>query len=276
MINSIQDCTTLSNGVAMPWFGLGVFQSKDDGEVQGAIKYALESGYRHIDTASIYGNEMGVGQAIKDSGVPREEIFLTTKVWNTEQGYDSTIDAFEASLKRLEQDYVDLYLIHWPVLDKYLDTWRALEELYQQKRVRAIGVSNFLVHHLKDLLPQCEIKPMVNQVEFHPRLLQPTLLDFCKSEQIQLVAWSPIMRGKVMEFPQLIEIGEKYGKSPAQVVLRWDLQHQVVTIPKSARQDRIQSNADIFDFELSDEEMVLIDQMDRGERTGPDPDNFNF
>jgi diketogulonate reductase-like aldo/keto reductase len=276
MINSIKDCTTLSNGVKMPWFGLGVFESKEGSEVQQAVHYALDSGYRHIDTASIYGNEKGVGQAIKDSGIAREEVFLTTKVWNSDQGFDTTIQAFEASLNRLEQDYIDLYLIHWPVLEKYQDTWKALEHLYKQQKVRAIGVSNFLVHHLKDLLPNCEIKPMVNQVEFHPRLLQPTLLDFCRSEKIQLEAWSPIMRGRVMEFPELVEIGERYGKSPVQVVLRWDLQHQVVTIPKSARQDRIASNADIFDFELSEAEMSIIDQMDRGERTGPDPDNFNF
>lgn len=260
----------------MPWFGLGVFESKEGAEVQQAVHHALDSGYRHIDTASIYGNEKGVGQAIKDSGIPREEVFLTTKVWNSDQGFDTTIQAFEASLKRLDQDYIDLYLIHWPVLEKYQHTWKALEQLYQQQKVRAIGVSNFLVHHLKDLLPQCEIKPMVNQVEFHPRLLQPTLLDFCRSENIQLEAWSPIMRGRVMEFPELVEIGERHGKSPVQVVLRWDLQHQVVTIPKSARQDRIASNAEIFDFELSESEMSTIDQMDRGERTGPDPDNFNF
>ena len=276
MIDSIKDCTTLSNGVKMPWFGLGVFESQDGSEVQQAIQSALDCGYRSIDTASIYGNEKGVGQAIRETDIPREEIFLTTKVWNSDQGFDSTLQAFEDSLQRLGQDYVDLYLIHWPVQGQYHDTWRALEQLYKQQKVRAIGVSNFLVHHLKDLLPHCDVKPMVNQVEFHPRLVQPTLLDFCQSEGIQLEAWSPIMRGKVVEVPELIEIGEKYGKSPVQVVLRWDLQHQVVTIPKSVRQERILSNADIFDFQLSPEEMANIDQLDRGERTGPDPDNFNF
>ena len=260
----------------MPWFGLGVFKSREGNEVQDAVRCALEVGYRSIDTASIYGNEQGVGQAIKDCGIPREEIFLTTKVWNSDQGYDSTMRAFSASLERLNQDYVDLYLVHWPVKHLYKDTWRALEHLYQQQRVRAIGVSNFLVHHLKDLLPQCEVKPMVNQVEFHPRLLQPTLLDFCRSEGIQLEAWSPVMRGEVGKLPELVSIGEKYGKSPFQVALRWDLQHQVVTIPKSASADRIASNADIFDFELSTEDMSEIDHLDRGERIGPDPDNFNF
>jgi len=260
----------------MPWFGLGVFKSQEGSEVQQAIHCALELGYRSIDTASVYGNEQGVGRAIKDCATPREEIFLTTKVWNTDQGYDSTIRAFNASLERLGQEYVDLYLVHWPVQGLYRDTWRALEYLYQQQRVRAIGVSNFLVHHLKDLLQHCEIKPMVNQVEFHPRLLQPTLLDFCRSEEIQLEAWGPIMRGKAAELPPLVSIGEKYRKSPFQVALRWDLQHQVVTIPKSARADRIASNADIFDFELSDEDMAAIDRLDRGERIGPDPDNFSF
>jgi diketogulonate reductase-like aldo/keto reductase len=276
MINAISDCTTLSNGVQMPWFGLGVFQSEDGKEVEQAIHWALELGYRSIDTASIYGNEAGVGNAINSSAIPREEIFLTTKVWNNDQGFNSTLAAFEASLKRLGQDYVDLYLVHWPVLDKYGDTWRALEQLYREKRVRAIGVSNFLVHHLKDLLSSCELVPMVNQVEFHPRLLQPTLLDYCRSEGIQLEAWSPILRGKVMEISELVHIGEKYGKSAAQIALRWDLQHEVVTIPKSANKQRIASNADIFDFELSSEEMYLIDKLDRHERVGPDPDNFNF
>ena len=276
MIEAITDAATLSNGVQMPWFGLGVFESKNGGEVEQAIHWALDHGYRSIDTAGIYGNEEGVGKAIRDSSVPREEIFLTTKVWNTNQGYESTLQAFDASLKRLGVEYLDLYLIHWPVKDKYQQTWSALEQLYQEKKVRAIGVSNFLVHHLKNLLTGCQVKPMVNQVEFHPRLVQPTLMDFCRSEAIQLEAWSPIMRGKVMEIPEMVRIGEKYGKSPVQIALRWDLQHEVVTIPKSVKEDRIISNADIFDFELSEDEMTVIDQLDRGERVGPDPDNFNF
>lgn len=276
MIKSIQDRTTLSNGVRMPWFGLGVFQTEEGPEVEQAVQWALELGYRSVDTASAYGNEAGVGRALKRSSVPREEIFLTTKVWNQDQGFDSTLKAFEQSLLRLDQDFVDLYLVHWPVKGQYKDTWRALEHLYQEQRVRAIGVSNFLVHHLKDLLSDCEIVPMVNQVEFHPRLIQPTLLDFCQSEGIQLEAWSPIMKGRVLNIQELVSIGEKYGKSAVQVALRWDLQHQVVTIPKSAQQQRIASNADIFDFELSEEDMARIDQLDRGDRVGPDPDNFDF
>ena len=276
MIESITDTTTLSNGVQMPWFGLGVFESKAGSEVEQPVQWALAPPYRSIDTASIYGNETGVGRALKESGVPREDIFLTTKIWNTDQGYESTLKGFEESLDRLGVDYLDLYLVHWPVQGKYKETWRALEHLYNEQRVRAIGVSNFLVHHLKDLLSACQIKPMVNQVEFHPRLFQPTLMDFCRSEGIQLEAWSPIMRGKVMKIPVLVEIAEKYGKSPVQITLRWDLQHQVVTIPKSAKQERIAANADIFDFELSENEMAVIDQLDRGERVGPNPDNFNF
>ena len=260
----------------MPWLGLGVFESKEGEEVQNAIQAALDLGYRSFDTASIYGNELGVGQALRESDIPRDQIFLTTKVWNTDQGYDTAMRAFDASMDRLGLEYVDLYLIHWPVKGKYKDTWRALENLYKQNRVRSIGVSNFLVHHLKDLLQDCEIKPMVNQVEFHPRLFQPTLVDYCRSEKIQLEAWSPIMRGKVLQIPELVEIGKKYGKTPVQIALRWDLQHGVVTIPKSVKQERLASNADIFDFELSAEDMVIIDQLDRGERVGPDPDNFNF
>ena len=276
MMETIADTTTLHNGVKMPWFGLGVFQSKEGDEIEQAIQWALEHGYRSIDTASIYGNEQGVGKALKNSGLSREELFITTKVWNNDQGFDSTLKAFDESMARLDLDYLDLYLIHWPVKGKYKDTWLALEQLYQEQRVRAIGVSNFKVHHLKDLLNVCQVKPMVDQVEFHPRLVQPTLMDFCKSEGIQLEAWSPIMKGKVMEIPELISLGAKYGKSPVQVVLRWDLQHGVVTIPKSVQKDRIISNADIFDFELSAEDMAVIDLLDRGERVGPDPDNFNF
>ena len=276
MIQSIKDRVALYNDVQMPWFGLGVFESKEGQEVRDAVTCALKNGYRSIDTASIYGNELGVGEALKHSEIPREQLFITTKVWNTDQGYDSTLKAFDKSLERLQLDYIDLYLVHWPVKGKYKDTWRALEFLYQQKRVRAIGVSNFLVHHLKDLLADCSVRPMVNQVEFHPRLVQPTLLDFCQSEKIQIEAWSPIMRGKVLEIPELVQIGKKYQKSAVQVVLRWDLQHGVVTITKSAPCDRIISNSDIFDFELNTEEMMMIDQLDLGERVGPDPDNFNF
>ena len=276
MIDHIQDTTELSNGVKMPWLGLGVWQSQEGKEVEQAVLWALEQGYRSIDTAAIYRNEAGVGKALKQSGVPREEVFLTTKVWNSDQGFENTLAAFESSLQLLDTDYVDLYLIHWPVAGKYKETWRALELLYQENKVRAIGVSNFLVHHLKDLLPGCQVKPMVNQVEFHPYLIQPTLLDYCHTEGIQLEAWSPLMQGRVVEVPELVAIGEKYGKSAVQVTLRWNLQHGVITIPKSVKKERIISNSEIFDFELSDDEMQVIDALDRGIRVGPDPDNFDF
>ena len=276
MIDHIQDTTELSNGVKMPWLGLGVWQSQEGKEVEQAVLWALEQGYRSIDTAAIYRNEAGVGKALKQSGVPREEVFLTTKVWNSDQGFENTLAAFESSLQLLDTEYVDLYLIHWPVAGKYKETWRALELLYQENKVRAIGVSNFLVHHLKDLLPGCQVKPMVNQVEFHPYLIQPTLLDYCHTEGIQLEAWSPLMQGRVVEVPELVAIGEKYGKSAVQVTLRWNLQHGVITIPKSVKKERIISNSEIFDFELSDDEMQVIDALDRGTRVGPDPDNFDF
>lgn len=276
MIHSIRDCATLNNGVEMPWFGLGVFKAKDGREVEQAVHWALEQGYRSIDTAAVYENEQGVGNAVLGSGVPREDVFITTKVWNSDQGYDTTLRAFDASLKRLNTTYIDLYLIHWPVKQKYKDTWRALERIHEDGRARAIGVSNFMVHHLKDLLDDAEVTPAVNQVEFHPWLVQPALLEFCQDNGIFLEAWSPIMRGKVNEVPEIAAIAERHGKTPAQIVLRWDLQHRVITIPKSVRQERIVANADIFDFELGEDDMAAIDALDRGQRLGPDPDNFNF
>jgi diketogulonate reductase-like aldo/keto reductase len=260
----------------MPWLGFGTFRAEEGTQARDAVVYALESGYRSIDTAAIYENEASVGEGIRESGIAREEIFVTTKVWNSDQGYESTLRAFDASLERLGLEYLDLYLIHWPVKGKYKDTWRALEKIYEEKRARAIGVSNFMVHHLKDLLGDAQVKPMANQVEFHPHLRQQELLDFCKEQEIQHEAWSPIMKGRVKDVPALVEIGKKYGKSPVQVTLRWDLQKGSVTIPKSVHKDRIQSNADIFDFELSQADVQAIDALDKGERLGPDPDNFDF
>ncbi|MBO2533432.1 Aldo/keto reductase [Planifilum fulgidum] len=276
MAQHISDATVLANGVNMPWLGLGVYKAKEGEEVEQAVKAALRIGYRSIDTAAFYGNEEGVGRAVRESGIPREEIFITTKVWNSDQGYERTLAAFEASLQRLGMEYVDLYLIHWPVKGKYKETWRALETLYKEGKARAIGVSNFQVHHLEDLMADAEIKPMVNQVEFHPFLTQEKLRDFCRREGIQLEAWSPLMRGEVVNVPEIVELAEKYGKTPAQIVLRWDLQHGVVTIPKSVREARIRENADLFDFELSAEDMAKLDALNRNHRFGPDPDNFNF
>lgn len=266
----------LNNGVEMPWLGLGVFLSKEGNEVINAVKYALEVGYRSIDTAAIYKNEQGVGQAIKESSVPRKEIFLTSKVWNTDQGYQSTLKAFDKSLEKLQTDYLDLYLIHWPKGELSAESWKALEELYEKGKVKAIGVSNFMVHHLEDLLKTCQIKPMVNQVEFHPKLIQPDLLTFCKTNEIQLEAWSPIMKGRVNDIPLMKALAEKYKKTPAQITLRWELQKGVVVIPKSVTPERISSNAGIFDFILSEQDMAKIDTLDMAKRIGPDPDNFDF
>lgn len=276
MIGSIKDSTRLNNGLDMPWLGFGVFKIKDGQEVENAVRQALEIGYRSIDTAAVYGNERGVGKALRESGIPREEIFLTTKVWNDDLRAKRTGEAFEESLQRLGTEYVDLYLIHWPVKGYYHEAWQVLEEIYQSGRAKAIGVSNFMVYHLEDLLRHSQIVPAVNQAEFHPRLVQPGLLRFCQDHKIQVEAWSPLMRGQIADEPRIQELAAKYHKTPAQVVLRWDLQHEVVTIPKSTHADRIAENAQIFDFELSREDMNALDALDEGKRTGPDPNNFDF
>jgi len=276
VINNINDCAVLSNGVKMPWLGLGVWQAKNGEEVINAVKWAIEAGYRSIDTAAAYGNEEGVGKAIKESGVSREELFITTKLWNADQGYDSALKAFDESRKRLGLDYIDLYLIHWPVKGKYVDSWRALVKLYNDGLVRAIGVSNFLSHHLEDIISDTGVVPMVNQFELHPWLTQKPLLEFCKKHNIQVEAYSPLMRGKFKEIPLLDEIGQKYGKTAPQVILRWHLQNGVIVIPKSVNRDRIIQNADIFDFELSAEDMERIDGLNRDYRLLPHPDKIDF
>ncbi|MGG1346746.1 glyoxal/methylglyoxal reductase [Bacillus subtilis] len=276
MSTSLKDTVKLHNGVEMPWFGLGVFKVENGNEATESVKAAIKNGYRSIDTAAIYKNEEGVGIGIKESGVAREELFITSKVWNEDQGYETTLAAFEKSLERLQLDYLDLYLIHWPGKDKYKDTWRALEKLYKDGKIRAIGVSNFQVHHLEELLKDAEIKPMINQVEFHPRLTQQELRDYCKAQGIQLEAWSPLMQGQLLDNEVLAQIAEKHNKSVAQVILRWDLQHEVVTIPKSIKEHRIIENADIFDFELSQEDMDKIDALNKDERVGPNPDELLF
>ena len=275
-ISDIGGTIELSNGVSMPYLGLGVFQVDDGKEVIQAVKHALSAGYRHIDTASLYGNERGVGQAVAGSGIPRREIFVTSKVWNSDQGYNSTLRAFEKSMKLLGFEYLDLYLVHWPVKGKYIETWKALEYLYTEGRIRAIGVSNFLRHHLEDLIKHCTTIPMVNQMEFHPRLIQQNLIDYCFSHRIQYEAWSPLMQGKIFNIRELQALASKYGKDIAQIVLRWNLQKGVVTIPKSVNQERIISNAQIFDFEILTEDMLAIDSLDKHQRVGADPDNFNF
>ncbi|HHT7218828.1 aldo/keto reductase [Bacillus cereus] len=279
-MKNLQSKTVLNNGVEMPWFGLGVFKVEDGPELVEAVKSAIKAGYRSIDTAAIYGNEKAVGEGIragiKEAGISREDLFITSKVWNSDQGYETTLAAYEESLKKLELDYLDLYLVHWPVEGKYKDTWRALETLYNEKRVRAIGVSNFQIHHLQDVIKDAEIKPMINQVEYHPRLTQKELQAFCKEQGIQMEAWSPLMQGQLLDNEKLQEIAEKHGKTTAQVILRWDLQNGVITIPKSTKEHRIIANADIFNFELTKEDMEKIDALNQNHRVGPDPDNFDF
>jgi methylglyoxal/glyoxal reductase len=280
MVKNLQDTATLHNGVKMPWFGIGVFKVEEGPELVNAVKTAIKHGYRSVDTAAIYGNEEGVGQGIregvKEAGISREDVFVTSKVWNADLGYESTIAAYEASLNKLGLEYLDLYLIHWPVEGKYKDAWRALETLYKEGRVKAIGVSNFQIHHLEDLMKDAEIKPAVNQVEYHPRLTQKELQSFCQKHEIQLEAWSPLMQGQLLDNEVLKEIANKYNKSVAQVILRWDLQNGVVTIPKSTKEHRIIENATVFDFELTEEDMKRIDGLNQNYRVGPDPDNFDF
>ncbi|AXT13358.1 aldo/keto reductase [Bacillus velezensis] len=280
MTTHLQAKATLHNGVEMPWFGIGVFKVEEGAELVNAVKTALVHGYRSVDTAAIYGNEEGVGEGIRqglqEGGLKREDIFVTSKVWNADLGYEETLKAFDTSLEKLGLDYLDLYLIHWPVEGKYIDAWRALETLYRDGRIKAIGVSNFQIHHLKHLMKETEIKPMINQVEYHPRLTQKELLAFCTEQGIQLEAWSPLMQGQLLDHPVLQEIAEKYGKSAAQVILRWDLQNGVITIPKSTKKHRIEENANVFDFELSADDMKRIDDLNENLRVGPDPDNFDF
>lgn len=273
-LSNINSKTTLHNGVKMPVLGLGVYKAKNGQEVIDAIHYAFNAGYRHIDTASFYDNEEGVGVAIRKSSVSREEIFITTKVWNDDHGFETTLAAFEASRKKLQLDYIDLYLIHWPVPGKYLETWKALEKLYKEGKVKAIGVCNCMEHHLQDIMENSEIKPMLLQNEFHPRLIQQELLDFCTENGIQYEGWSPLMRGQILNNETLERLADKHHKSIAQITLRWNLQKGVVAIPKSVHKDRIEENADIFNFSLSEEEMDLIDSLDREERTGAHPDHF--
>jgi methylglyoxal/glyoxal reductase len=276
MASSIHDRAVLHNGVQMPWIGLGVYKAEDGEEVIQSIKWAIDAGYRSIDTASLYNNEAGVGQAIAESDVPREDLFITTKVWNTDQGYKKTLAAFDASLETLGLDYVDLYLVHWPVPGKYKETWKALEKIYNEGRAKAIGVSNFKKHHLEDLIADADIKPMVNQVEYHPRLTQEDLLTYCKQQGIQMEAWRPLLKGEIFGEPTLVELADKYNKTVAQIILRWDFQNGVISIPKSVTKHRIEENIDIYDFELTKEDMTRISALNQDKRNGADPDDPEF
>ncbi|WP_250291320.1 aldo/keto reductase [Streptomyces atroolivaceus] len=267
---------TLNNGVTIPQLGFGVFQVPDD-ETTAAVTDALEAGYRSIDTAAVYGNEAGVGRALAESGLAREEFFVTTKLWNADQGHDSTLAAFDASLAKLGLDHVDLYLIHWPTpaRDLYVDTWRALEKLLADGRIRAAGVSNFQPAHLRRLREESSLVPAVNQIELHPGLQQSELRAVHAESGIATEAWSPLAQGALLDDEVIVSLAGRHGKTPAQVVLRWHLQLGNVVIPKSVTPARIRQNIDVFDFELSDTDMGAIAGLDRGMRTGPDPDTLN-
>ncbi len=267
-----QEKKRLSNGVEMPVMGYGVWLTEEN-QAAEAVRTAIEVGYRAIDTAEVYFNEAGVGEGIRNSGIPRDQLFVTTKVHNDSQGYDNCLKAFDISLKKLGLDYADLYLIHWPMRSTYVETWRALIRLYEEKRVRAIGVSNFHPHHIETIVKDSGVWPMVDQIEMHPRLVQPAVHGFCDDHDIAVTAYCPLMHGH-LDLPLLDRLGAKYGKSNAQVVLRWHIQHGNIIIPKTLKRERMISNAEILDFTLSAEEMAAIDALSDGTRYTDDPDNF--
>ncbi|MBM6818693.1 aldo/keto reductase [Clostridium saudiense] len=267
----------LSNGVKMPSIGFGTYKSGNDEETAKIVKYALKIGYRQIDTASFYGNEVGIGNGIKESGINREDIFLVTKLWNDDHGYDKTIKAFNKSLERLQVDYIDLYLVHWPnKLNS--ETWKAFEYLYKTGKVKSIGVCNFKVAHLEELKKTAQIMPMVNQIEIHPQSSKNDMLSYCEENNIQLVAWSPIMRGKLFSNELMIGLAEKYKKTIAQIILRWHLQRGVIPIPKSSNEERIKENLNIFDFELSNDDIKTIDLLNEGDNVSVSgvPENTTY
>ncbi|MGW2021078.1 aldo/keto reductase [Streptomyces decoyicus] len=268
---------TLNNGVAMPQLGFGVWQVEDD-QASTAVGHALDAGYRSIDTAAIYGNEEGTGKALAASGIPRDELFVTTKLWNAEQGHDATLRAFDTSLAKLGLDYVDLYLIHWPLPSKdlYVETYKAFEKIHAEGRAKAIGVSNFLPEHLERLLGETSVVPAVNQIELHPQLQQAESRAFHARHNIVTEAWSPLGQGKgLLEDPTIAGLATKHDKTPAQVVLRWHLQLGNVVIPKSVTPSRIAENIDVFDFELDDDDLASLAGLNTGNRLGPDPATFD-
>lgn len=271
------DVVTLNNGLKMPQLGFGVWRVPNE-QATEAVSTALEVGYRLIDTAMIYQNEEGVGKAIAQSQVPREEIFVTTKVWNGDHGYDSTLRAYDESLKRLGLDYIDLYLIHWPTpqYDQYVETYKAMERIYKEGRVKAIGVCNFHIEHLERLMAECEVTPVVNQVECHPYLTQTELKAFCKKHNIFVESWSPLEQGgEVLQDETIVKIAAAHGKTPAQVILRWHLQEGSIVIPKSVTPARIEENFRVFDFQLTSEEMEAIHKLNKNRRRGSDPNDMN-
>jgi methylglyoxal/glyoxal reductase len=268
---------TLNNGVKMPMVGLGTYLSKDGNETYEAVLNALEAGYRLIDTAAFYKNESSVGQAIKDSGINRSEIFVTTKLWNTDHGYKQTKKAFDQSLRLLGLDYIDLYLIHWPTnYELVRESYKAMEDLYHEGKIKALGVSNFNIHHIDNLLEFATVKPMVNQVECHPGLQQHKLQEYCEQKGIKIMSHSPLMRGKAFEINALHELANKYKKSIVNIIVRWGLQRNIIMIPKSVTKERIQENFQVFNFQLSTEDMHIIRKLNNAKRLGSDPDNIDY
>jgi diketogulonate reductase-like aldo/keto reductase len=261
----------LNDGHAMPLFGFGTYKIANGGACRRAVEHALSLGYRHIDTAALYANEEDVGRAVRESGIPRAEIFVTTKLWNSDQGYRSALNAFQRSIDRLGLDYLDLYLIHWPEPGKRADSWRALIEIQRQGRCRSIGVSNYTIAHLRELARESEVVPANNQVEFSPFLYQRELLEFCRARGITLTAYCPLTHGDKLDHPVVADIGRRHGKTGAQVLLRWALQHGVCAIPKSGKAKRIEENARLFDFSLDASDMKRLDGLDEGYRTSWDP-----
>jgi diketogulonate reductase-like aldo/keto reductase len=273
MSEGLRTTKRLNNGVEIPVVGLGVFRAEAGGEAKRAVLEALRVGYRHVDTARVYQNEKDVGEAIRESGIPREEIFVTTKLWNSDHGYDKAMRALETSLKKLQLEYVDLYLIHWPVEVVRSDSWRALVQLQKDGKARAIGVSNYMVHHLEDLKRRTSVVPQVNQVEQHPFLHQKELLAYCRDQGIAVEAYSPLVKATRMKHPALVKIAKKHSKTPAQVLLRWGLDHDLIVLPKSVRPERIQENADVFDFRLDAEDLAVLDALNEDHYTGWDSRN---
>ncbi|MDC6270566.1 aldo/keto reductase [Lysinibacillus fusiformis] len=272
---------TLNNGLKMPLVGYGVFRVPEGEDLAEAVKTAIAKGYRSIDTAQVYRNEESVGRgiraAIEEGLVTREELFITSKVWNDGLSYEETLAAYDSSLEKIGLDYLDLYLVHWPGIDtNYVEVYKALEKVYQDGRVRSIGVSNFHVHHLEKLLKETKVIPVINQIEFHPHLTQEEVRAYCTDKDIQVEAWSPLMNGALLEEALIQELASKYDKTPAQIVLRYDVQHNVVTIPKTMTATRMVENLDVFDFTLTDGEMAQLDALNDGLRCGPDPEKFNF
>ena len=283
-MNNLNDTYTLSNGVNIPCVGFGTWQTPNGETATNSVLEAIKCGYRHIDTAACYGNEESVGKAIKLSGINREDLFVTSKLWNTDQGYESTLKAFNKTIKDLDLDYLDLYLIHWPVVKGHkedweksiCETWKAFEKLYSEGKIRAIGVSNFKPHHLKVIFENCNIKPMVNQIELHPSHNQDETVKFCRNNNILVEAWGPLSTGRIFKVKEMQDIANKYNKSIAQITLRWHIQNEILPLPKSVTPSRIKENSMIFDFELLKEDMELIQNLKGCEGSGVNPDNINF